>query len=291
MAAECGRQMYPAVSVASRVSFPVQMLGKSFKMMPVMLWGIVISLPDFKRREWGVAFFVTWGVTQFLLTGPIATESGENDDHTSNSVKGLLLLVLFLALDGITSPMQEKLFKEYNLSKYNQLLWVNTFSAIVSMTTLLTTGGLGDALSFVRAHPPLLGDAMTLSVSQVASQWFITSQIKDFGALVFAATMNVRQLVSIITSYIKYGHYITGFQVLALGFVFAALFYKSCLGYDGLVSESPEKKAEKAPLVPKESDLAKPQIDSCGEGDPPEASKDAQSCGCSLDVWHCMTSA
>ena len=35
--------------------------------------------------------------------------------------------------------------------------------------------------------------------------------------------------VSIITSYIEYGHYITGFQVLALGFVFAALFYKSCL--------------------------------------------------------------
>lgn len=26
-----------------KVSFPVQMLGKSFKMMPVMLWGIVIS--------------------------------------------------------------------------------------------------------------------------------------------------------------------------------------------------------------------------------------------------------
>lgn len=30
---------------------------------------------------------------------------------------GLLLLLLFLALDGITSPMQEKLFKEYGLSK------------------------------------------------------------------------------------------------------------------------------------------------------------------------------
>ena len=35
--------------------------------------------------------------------------------------------------------------------------------------------------------------------------------------------------VSIITSYIKYGHFITGLQVLALGFVFAALFYKSHL--------------------------------------------------------------
>ena len=30
---------------------------------------------------------------------------------------GLLLLLLFLALDGITSPMQEKLFKEYGVSK------------------------------------------------------------------------------------------------------------------------------------------------------------------------------
>ena len=48
-----------------------------------------------KLQEWGVAFFVTWGVTQFLLTGPIATESGENEDHTSNSVKGESYVVHF----------------------------------------------------------------------------------------------------------------------------------------------------------------------------------------------------
>jgi len=32
-----------------------------------------------------------------------------------------------------------------------------------------------------------------LSGAAVASQWCIYSQIKEFGALVFAATMNVRQ--------------------------------------------------------------------------------------------------
>mmetsp|Transcript_39568 Transcript_39568/g.73775 ORF Transcript_39568/g.73775 Transcript_39568/m.73775 type:complete len:353 (-) Transcript_39568:224-1282(-) len=234
------------------VSFPVQMLGKSFKMMPVMLWGMVISQKRYAAKEWAVAFFVTWGVTQFLLSGPIATESGENDDTTSNSMKGLLLLLCFLALDGITSPMQEKLFKEYQLSKYNQILWVNTFSAIVSMTTLLTGGGLWDAFNFISIHPTLMRDSVTLSISQVASQWFIYSQVKDFGAVVFAATMNVRQLVSIITSYIKYGHFITALQVVALCMVFAALFYKS---YDGLTSDTPEKKAEQAPLVPKEGSV------------------------------------
>ena len=32
-------------------------------------------------------------------------------------------------------------------------------------------------------------------------RFFIYSQIKEFGALVFAATMNVRQVVSILVSY------------------------------------------------------------------------------------------
>lgn len=68
-------------------------------------------------QEWGVAAAVTGGVTMFLLTGPIASPSGISEDNSSNSVKGLLLLLLFLALDGITSPMQEKLFKEYGVSK------------------------------------------------------------------------------------------------------------------------------------------------------------------------------
>ena len=34
------------------------------------------------------------------------------------------------------------------------------------------------------------------------SRFFIYSQIKEFGALVFAATMNVRQVVSILVSYV-----------------------------------------------------------------------------------------
>eukprot|EP00438_Fugacium_kawagutii_P023600 Skav205956 [mRNA] locus=scaffold442:159082:160059:+ [translate_table: standard] len=217
------------------VSFPVQMLGKSFKMMPVMLWGILISSKQYKLKEWLVALVVTSGVTMFLLTGPIASPSGKNDDTTSNSFKGLLLLLLFLALDGITSPMQEKLFNEYGLSKYNQILWVNLCSATVSMITLLSTGSLLSAVGFCGRHPTLMGDAVTLSIAQVSSQWFIVSQVKEFGAVVFAATMNVRQLFSIITSYVEYGHYITGLQVLSLCLVFGALFFKS---YDGLTATS-----------------------------------------------------
>merc|ERR1719432_661432 len=50
------------------VSFPVQMLGKSFKMMPVMIWGIIISQKRYGVTDWIVAAMVTGGVTEFLMT-------------------------------------------------------------------------------------------------------------------------------------------------------------------------------------------------------------------------------
>merc|ERR1740138_1192328 len=91
-------------------------------------------------------------------------------------------------------------------------------------------GDLVPSFAFCGRHGELVGDAVALSVAAVAGQWFIYSQVKEFGALVFAATMNVRQVVSIIVSYIRYHHPITGLQVLGLVIVFVALFYKCAQG-------------------------------------------------------------
>merc|ERR1719160_816291 len=75
--------------------------------------------------------------------------------------------------------------------------------------------------------------------------------------------MNVRQVVSILLSYITYHHFITAFQVVGLCLVFGALFYKS---YKGLTTpkekkdEQTEEKGkidEKAPLIPKSGEKEK----------------------------------
>merc|ERR1719188_374294 len=123
--------------------------------------------------------------------------------------------------------MQEKLFKEESTTKYNQMMYVNGISAVASLATLLATGSFVPALSFACAHPAFLVDALVFNASAIAGQWFIVSQVKEFGALVFAATMNVRQVVSILVSYMLYNHTITRYQLLALSAVFFALLYKS----------------------------------------------------------------
>jgi len=228
------------------VSFPVQMLGKSFKMMPVMLWGMAISGKRFSVTDWMIAFSVTGGVVEFLMTGPISAAS-----DTGNSSHGLALLAGFLALDGFTSTFQEKLFKEYTTSKYNQMLYINFGSCCISSFTLLASGRITEALAFGVAHPLFLQDAMTLSAAAVSGQWFIYSQVKEFGALVFAATMNVRQIVSILISYVKYGHSITALQLVGLAIIFGALFYKSL---SGLMVPAAEK-GEKQPLLEKKEPM------------------------------------
>merc|ERR1712087_34555 len=107
------------------VSFPVQMLGKSFKMMPVMVWGLLIAQKRYTAFDWMVAMAVTGGVTEFLMTGNIDAKHS-----AGTSTYGLFLLLCFLLFDGFTSTFQEKLFKDYKTSKYNQMLYVNIGSAM-----------------------------------------------------------------------------------------------------------------------------------------------------------------
>merc|ERR1719313_964061 len=169
------------------------------------------------------------------MTGNISAPHADKGE----SVYGLALLLGFLIFDGFTSTFQEKLFKDHQTSKYNQMLYINLGSAFTAVLSLLVTGGFADALAFCAAHPSFILDAGFLSGAAVGGQFFIYSMVKEFGALAFAATMNVRQVASIIVSYIVYSKPITVLQIGGLAMVFGALFYKSFVG----VMASREKQA------------------------------------------------
>lgn len=226
------------------VSFAVQMLGKSFKMMPVMVWGMLISGKSYGPTDWCIALSVTCGISLFLTSGSIQSPNGN-----ANSAYGFVLLMAFLFLDGLTSTFQEKLFKEHKTTKYNQMLYINMLSALTSVGTLTVTNTLISSISFAAAHPLFVWDASTLSASAVMGQYFIYSQVKEFGALVLAATMNVRQLLSIMVSSVTYDHQMTMLQNLGLALVFMALFFKSAAGIFESATDSECKRLIQDPKV------------------------------------------
>ena len=45
---------------------------------------------------------------------------------------GLTLMLGYLGADGFTSTFQDKLFRGYQMSAFNQMLYINTFSSVIS---------------------------------------------------------------------------------------------------------------------------------------------------------------
>lgn len=56
------------------VTFPVQTLGKCAKMIPVMVWGILIDRKKYTFKDFCIAMAITGGCTLFLITGSVKSK-------------------------------------------------------------------------------------------------------------------------------------------------------------------------------------------------------------------------
>jgi len=167
-----------------------------------------------------VAAIVTLGCLFFVMSGKIVNT--DKDDSTY----GLLLMALYLMSDGFTSTLQEQLFRGYEMSTYNQMLYVNLCSAIISLVTLVSSGELLPSIQFSLSHTDFMINSFILSAAASFGQMIILITIKEFGALFFATVMTVRQVVSIILSCIIYLHPLTWMQWISSGVVFGILYWK-----------------------------------------------------------------
>lgn len=237
------------------VSFPVQTLGKCAKMVPVMVWGRLISGKKYLLDDYAVALVVMLGCTAFLLAGETKSRVSAHQSDAFASVVGLTLMVGYLGFDGFTSTFQDKLFKGYQMETYNQMLWVTFWSSLISVGYSLANNTLGDALAFVSRHPDCLQDIIWLSLSATLGQLIILYTIKEFGALLFATVMTTRQLLSILLSCIIFPKPLSPTQWAGAFSVFAALYYQSFTKKKSKGSSSTAPSSQPEP--PSSSDQAK----------------------------------
>jgi len=203
------------------VSFPTQTLGKCGKMIPVMILGILISGKKYGWKDFLVAFLTTIGCVAFVLTGEIGYTNQKADN-----MYGLLLMAGYLFSDGFTSTFQERLFRGFDMSTYNQMLYVNLWSAIMSFSSLLFSNELFTSIEFSMNHPDFFLNSLLLSAAASIGQLIILITIKEFGALFFATIMTVRQVISILLSCLLYFHPLTWGQWLSAAEVFGVIYWK-----------------------------------------------------------------
>jgi adenosine 3'-phospho 5'-phosphosulfate transporter B2 len=218
------------------VSFAVQMVGKSTKMAPVMVWGVLMDKKRYSREDWLIAFVVTSGCFCFLIGGDL--NSARNMSSPEGELPhlvfvGMLLMLLSIVCDGFTSMYQERLFTEYGMPIAHQMLYTNLCSAAFALILLLTTGGYSESIVFSVHHPQFCIDAVILSVAAVIGQVGIYTTIFSFGALAFAAVLNMRQVLSIAVSSIYFNHTFTAAQVAGMVLTFGGLGARACRGLRG----------------------------------------------------------
>jgi len=66
--------------------------------------------------------------------------------------------------------LQDRLFKGYSMSIYNQSLYVTLMSAAYSVFGLLTSRQLGPGLAFLAHHPEALWQIASLSAAATAGE-------------------------------------------------------------------------------------------------------------------------
>ena len=214
-------QSYAAVSFANLVastcqydslkyvSFAMQTLAKCCKVLPVMVWGVLLRKKRYPATEVLTAACVVAGCAAFIFSGSVLSKVVSDSVTWQLYAIGCGLLLLYLAFDGFASTWQDRLFAGFEMDTSNQVLYTSLFSTMISLCVLLSTGEVWSVAQFLMRHPPAA--IYITAVSSVATiiQYFVAYTIKTYGALNFATIMTARQFLSVIASCVIFRHSFT----------------------------------------------------------------------------------
>lgn len=187
----------------SHISYPAMVLGKSCKLVPVMLMNVILYHRSFAPHKYLVVALVTTGITAFMFFGSESSKSKHGSKASSgttegwHSLIGMLYLLINLALDGATNSTQDEIFARYKVTGQQMMLWINLFCTLVtSVISVLplphipilhpSESGqteLAGAIEFIRNHPSVVSPLAQFAFTGALGQLFIFETLQHFGSL------------------------------------------------------------------------------------------------------------
>ncbi len=233
--------MWFSFTALRHMSYPAQALGKSCKMVPVMLLGVVIRGRRYSVREYCSVLLITAGVAAFNFYKPVSKTTAPT------SAYGLALLGLSLLCDGITGPLQERLVARHKPSTHQLMLWQNMCAFAWLSTALVVSGEGREALAFVTRYPAVLKNIFAFAALSALGQNFIFYTVRHFSALAVTTITTTRKMFTVLLSVAVNKHQFVWQQWAGLVVVFSAISMEA-------VAKAQRKSAAKA----KKTDVVDP---------------------------------
>jgi len=215
------------------IDYVAMNLGKSCKLLPLVIISIFFRGKKIDTAKLVSLLLITAGVTGFMLfDGKKAKKShgipNPTDDSGSawfNSMYGLFLLLINLALDGAMNTFQDEIFSQYKITSFQMMFHMNWISVVLMMFYLLSplTTELWRTLDGLVLYPRLFADVCLFGFCGALGQAFVFYTIEKFGAISLVTVTVTRKLFTILLSVAYFGHALTIMQWVSVAVVFAAL--------------------------------------------------------------------
>lgn len=204
------------------INYPTQVLGKSCKPIPIMLFGVLFASKRYPWRKYLYVLLIVVGMAVFLFKDDKKSHKSKADLFEFG--RGEMLLVASLAMDGVTGAVQDRIRHSYSTEKWSMMFFMNLFSSVFLGTTLVLTGELVQFFNFVNAYPFVLREMVMFAVAGALGQCFIFKTVTDFGPLTCSIVTTLRKLFSLVFSVIAFNHPYTNRHMIGTAIVFVALF-------------------------------------------------------------------
>jgi UDP-galactose transporter B1 len=198
------------------VIYPVQVLFKSCKPVPVMIFGTILG-KKYPLRKYVNVIIITTGVALFMGGGSSTRKPGGGSDTT---LIGGLMLSVSLCFDGATGAYEDKLMAQDSVEPFDLMYNIQFGKSIVSFCILMATNGLQQFIHTISTGGIKL---VILGLTGALGQVFVFVTISKFGALNCALIGLFRKILSLLLSFILYGHQLNAFQIVGLTLSLAAM--------------------------------------------------------------------
>ncbi|KAJ2707593.1 UDP-galactose transporter [Coemansia sp. IMI 203386] len=210
------------------INYPTMTLAKTCKMVPVLLMNKILYRRHYPTYKYAVVAMITAGVSAFMLfkTSSKPASGSGTLAVVENSLYGLFLVFINLALDGAVNSTQDQVFVEdREITGQHMMCMMNLCSTVLMVLWLLNPFNpeLASATKFLYTHPRALIDIGVFALCGSLGQCFVFYTLANFGSLTLTTVTVTRKFLTILISVFYNGHRLNEKQWMATGMVFAGI--------------------------------------------------------------------
>merc|ERR1719181_2461803 len=203
------------------VIFPVQVLAKRCKPIPVMIMGAFLGKHYPLKKYLNVCVIVI-GIALYMLGGDAVKADADSGKGGVTMAVGCVMLALSLSFDGATGAYEDKIMQKDHVGPFELMFNIQLGKAILAFLALVIFDEVGYFFVMVRETGPVL---LALGLTGAMGQVFIFVTIARFGALTCSLIGLGRKIVTLIVSILVYSHPVNLKQVAGLVMAVGAMIF------------------------------------------------------------------